>query len=262
MAYNNGGGKDGPQQRRVSYNMGTFFSSEKNGNEYQMVKVGFYNESLTFNFYKGTAGASNQQVDAFIKFEYEAAVALKGLLEQFIRARVSAFRSGEAYKDHWFNYDLVFTDKETHQPRKIGSFTIKTQISEQNGKNVAVVMFNNGTEEFRIVLGTPFLPTQLTQIEACPPDIDFFDMRLYALAGLIDSMIRHWPLLIQNDKNAQLMMAKFQGIYDKLGISSSTPNDGGGRYSSGSYRQKNNGGGNNGGGSADDGGSYNSDNPF
>jgi hypothetical protein len=75
-------------------------------------------------------------------------------------------------------------------------------------------------------------------------------------------MIRHWPLLIQNDKNAQLMMAKFQGIYDKLGISSSTPNDGGGRYSSGSYRQKNNGGGNNGGGSADDGGSYNSDNPF
>jgi len=257
MAYNNGQG-GAPQTRRISYNMGTFFSSRKNGNEYQMVKVGFYNEALTFNFYKGTSGAANQQTDSFIKFEYEAAVALKGLLEQLIRSRVAAHRAGEPYREHWFNYDLVFTDKETHQPRKAGSFLVKATQAEDSSRNVVSVSFNNGTEEWIVVLGTTFLPSQLTQVDAIPMDLDIYDARLYAFAQLIDSMVRHWPLLVQNDKNAQLMMGKFQAICDKLGIDSSNQQHGGGRYSQDSYRSKP-------GVSAPSGesdGSYNSDNPF
>lgn len=216
------------KQKRISYTLGTIFSAAKNGEEYQMVKVGFYDEKLTFNFYKGVTGSgASKMIEAFTRLDYETTVALTSILNQIIRSRVAAYRAGQQYKnDIVVDYNICFTDSETKQLRSVGHIIIRTEDVTGDGKYAVTLSFNNGTDEFKIVLSSPYIPQQLSFAEGQTADIDLNDARLYALAYLLSNTSRLWPVLVQNDIIARLMMSRFSAICTKLGIYSDSNNNG------------------------------------
>ena len=80
MAGNFNNGNNNNRPRRMSYTFATAFSGEKTGTEYQMVKIGFYDEKLTLDFNKGVAGSNSKMTSSFVKIDYELACILTGLL--------------------------------------------------------------------------------------------------------------------------------------------------------------------------------------
>lgn len=245
MAYNNDNRKGDNAKKRISYTLATFFSSHRPDNgEYQMVKIGMYDEKLTFNFYKGVAGSSNKMIEAFVKMDYEPIVALTSVFNNVIRSRVATFRSGEQYSDNiYFDYNISFTEAETKQIRSIGHLVIKTELIDGSVK--VCFCYMNGTDEFKIVLGSPYIPEQMSLGESkfasdINQDIDLTDSRLYALAYLLSNISRQWATLVQQDIVARLMMNKFSQICGKLGINYGTKSQDsigdGGNYKDSNYR--------------------------
>jgi hypothetical protein len=221
MAYN----KD--QQKKMSYSFGTFFSSERKGNEFQLVKFGLYDGKFTFNFLKGTSGGGSAEGgDAYTALEYETFCLLKQFVDNLVRSRVDRFRKGLPYEEVYVTYNITFQDKDTHETRSAGNLTFKTNTEAESGKNIVHLYFSNGTNSFDIALGNLYLQKSFTHTEEQFTDIDMQDARLYALSYLFNNILLNWPSLIQNDRIAQVMINKivslqenyFAAIFNKMGI--------------------------------------------
>jgi hypothetical protein len=221
MAYNQ-------QQKKMSYPIATFFSSEKRGNEYQFVRIGFYDGKLTLNFMRGTSGGgSGEGGDAYVSLEYETACMIKAMIDNIIRHRVQLFRNGQVYDDVYLTYTVSFVDKDTRETRTAGILTLKTlESAPEKPSNIMCLSYSNGTRSFEIALGTPYLAKALTHSDELFSDIDKNDGRLYAFAYLLHNIIRCWPVLQQNDKIASVQMQRMQAIAEKLGISQEANNQG------------------------------------
>lgn len=238
MAFNRSGSK----VKRMSYTFATIFSGEKVGNEYQMVKVGMYDEKLTFNFYKGTTGSANKMVEAFVRLDYESTVALSGLFEQIVRSRVQAFREQSQYLDNVaVDYNISFTDAESKQLRTIGHFIVKTK--DVNGRYVICIQYSDGKENFEICLCSTYIQSQISFGDVFAPDIDLYDGRLYAFCQLLSNIVHCWPMMVQMDTIARIQMNRLTAMGGKLGLDYSgngrnnkVNNDGDGNYNDKSYR--------------------------
>jgi hypothetical protein len=227
MAYNNN-----QQTKKISYPLATFFSSEKKGNEYQFVKLGFYDGKLTFNFMKGTSGGGGEGGDAYVSLEYEAACLLKQMVDKIIQHRVGLFRNGQVYDDIYLTYTISFTDKDSHEQRIAGTLTLRTsEATPEKPSNIMQFVYSNGTNTFTIALGNAYLTKAFTHTDELFGDLDKGDGRLYAFAYLLHNIIRSWPILQQNDKIATVVMNRLQAVSEKLGISQETSGQGqGGKY--------------------------------
>jgi hypothetical protein len=237
MAYNN------EQQKRMSYNFATLFSTEKRENEFQLVKIGFYDGKLTFNFAKGTSGRGTEGADAYVSLNYDVACTLKQLLDSIVRKRVERYRHGERYDEVYFTYTITFQDRDTHEMRTAGSLTIKSEANPETGLNTVHIHYNNGTNDFDIALGAGYINKSFSRTEEYFNDIDLNDARLYATSYLFNNIIIMWPSLFQTDKVASLFMSRLNAISEKLGISYDNQNDKGNyqeKYRSGEGRQENN----------------------
>ena len=100
MAGNFNNGNNNNRSRRMSYTFATAFSGEKSGTEYQMVKIGFYDEKLTLDFNKGVAGSNSKMTSSFVKIDYELACILTGLLEEIIKDRALLKREKFLHLSH------------------------------------------------------------------------------------------------------------------------------------------------------------------
>jgi hypothetical protein len=201
MAYN----KD--QQKKMSYNFGTFFSSERKGNEFQLVKFGLYDGKFTLNFLKGTSGGgASEGGDAYTALEYETFCLLKQFIDNLVRSRVDRFRKGLPYEEVYVTYNITFQDKDSHETRTAGTLTFKTNTEAGSGKNIVHIYFTNGTNNFDIALGSPYLQKAFSHSDEQFTDIDMQDARLYALSYLIHNILNNWPSLIQNDRIASVIM--------------------------------------------------------
>jgi hypothetical protein len=227
MAYNND-----DRQKKMSYNFATLFSTERKGNEYQLIKIGFYDGKLTFNFSKGTPGGGSENADAYVSLGYDAACMLKKMLDAIVRKRVDRYRNGQPYDDVYFTYTISFQDKDTHEIRTAGSLTLKTEINSESKINTVHIYYSNGTNSFDIALGAGFLDKAFTNTEEYFSDIDIMDGRLYAVSYLFNNIIFMWPSLFQTDKVASLVMSRLNAISEKLGISYDNQGD------KGNYQEK------------------------
>jgi hypothetical protein len=243
MAYNNNGKY--PKQKRASYTLGSFFSSDRSTNEYQIVKIGFYDDKLTFNFYKGMIGSNNKMITAFAGIAYETVVGLSSVFSQILRHRVETFRNGKAYADDInLSYDCGFIDSETKAFRCTGHLTVKTvEFNAGDSNRYAVAIgYDNGTDQFNIVLSSNIAEQiKINQnVDGTPiTDLDLQDAKLYALTYLISNISRQWPVLVQQDECVRIMMRRFDMICEKLGIDVSGGNGGGGnsnRYVDSGYQ--------------------------
>jgi hypothetical protein len=212
MAYNH-------DQKKMSYSFATLFSSDRKGNEYQLIKIGFNDGKLTFNYAKGTSGGGSEGADAYISLNFDTACALKNLFDMLIRQRIGKFRNGQAYDDVYFTYNITFQDKETRETRTAGSLTIKTESNPETNLNTVHIYFLNGVHTFDIALGAGFLPKSFTFTDDYFKDVDLHDSRLYSVAHLLDNIMKMWPALLQNDRIASLTITRLNAISEKLGIS-------------------------------------------
>jgi hypothetical protein len=214
MAYNNNNNKD-HQTKKMSYHFSTFFSSERKGNEFQLVKIGLYDGKLTFNFLKGTSGGgASEGGDAYASLEYETACLLKAYLDGLIRSRVERYRSGRPYEEVYVTYNITFQDKESHETRSAGSITFKTVLNQDKGNNTVHLIYTNGSQTFDLALGSPYLSNAFTHTDEIFTDVDKSDARLYALAYLFNNIIQNWPALQQSDKIAALMMNRIVAMQE------------------------------------------------
>jgi hypothetical protein len=207
------------QQKRMSYSFATLFSTEKKGNEYQLLRIGFYDGKLTFNFSKGTSGGGGEAADAYTSLNYDVACMFKRLLDSLVKRRIERFRAGDPYEDVYFNYAITFQDRETHETRTAGTLTVKTEINPETRLNTIHIYFDNGVNKFDIALGAGFLNKSFTQTEEYFTDIDVTDAKLYSTSYLFNHIISSWPALMQNDRIASLFMTRLNAISEKLGIS-------------------------------------------
>jgi hypothetical protein len=218
------------QQKKLSYTMATFFSSEKRGAEYQFIKLGFYDGKLTMNFMRGTSGGGGEGADAYVALEYETACMLKSFIDGLIRHRIERYRNGQAYNDIYVSYTISFTDKDTRENRTVGTLTFKTsEASSDHPSNIVHIVYENGKQTFDIGLGHAYFNKSFSHTDEMFTDIDKGDGRLYAFAYLLHNILRNWPVLVQNDRIASLMVQKMQAIGEKLGIAQDTSS--GGKYS-------------------------------
>jgi hypothetical protein len=233
------------QQKKMSFSFATFFSSERKGNEFQLVKLGFYDGKLTFNFLKGTSGGGSAEGgEAYTSLEYETACLLKNFVDNLVRSRVGRLRSGLPYEDIYVTYNISFQDKESHETRSAGNITFKTSSTPESGNNTVHLLYSNGTNNYDIALGNNFLQKSFTHTEEQFTDIDSGDARFYALAYLLNNIIRNWPSLVQNDRIASVTMNRINSFQDnylnaimnKLGIPL-PENNSGGKYQD-KYRSK------------------------
>jgi hypothetical protein len=215
--------------KKMSYPITTLFSSEKNGNEFQLIKIGFYDGKLTFNFYKGVSGNSGEESNnAYVSLDYETACMIKNIIDNIVKHRVSLFRTAEPYDEIGWHYNIIIPNKDTMELRTVGTLTLRTVTNEETGNNTVHIMYQNGIHEFNIALGAGFIAKSLdlTGNEALFNDIDIRDARFYAFAYLINNIIRNWPVLMQTDRMASIIMNRFQHICTKLGISFDNQNEG------------------------------------
>jgi hypothetical protein len=211
------------QQKKMSYSMGTFFSSEKKGAEYQMIRLGFHNEKVTMNFLKGTSGGGGEGADAFVALDYDTACLLKSFVDGIIRHRVDRYRNGQVYDDLYVTYTISFTDKDTREARTVGTLTFKTsEATSERPSNTVHLIYENGSQTFDIALGNAYFNKAFTHTEELFADVDKGDGRLYAFAYLLHNILRSWPVLMQNDRIASVMMQRIQAIGEKLGIAQDT----------------------------------------
>jgi hypothetical protein len=227
MAYN----KD-QQTKKMSYSFGTFYSSDKKGNEFQLVKLGFYDGRLTFNFLKGTSGGGGSEGgDAYMSIDRETACLLKQYLDVIIRNRIERFRNGLSYDDIYVTYNITFVDKDSHELRSAGNITFKTFPSQDSSNNTVHLLYTNGTNEYDITLGNPFIAKAFSHSDEYFAGVDKNDDRLYALAWLINDIVQCWPIIIQNDKIGSIVINRmntyFNAIFNKMGIPLPENTDGG-----------------------------------
>lgn len=227
------------KQKKMAYNFITLFSSERKGNEFQRVKIGYHDEKITFNFYKGvTGGNSNNSMDTFVKVDYMVIATISSLVDQIVRRRVEEFRKGEEYSDNLFvEYSINFTEKDTNQIRNIGKIIFKNMITTDN-KNIVALVYTNGTDEWTIGLGTQYLPKQLSATPDLLKDIDLNDANLYALAYMLNNVVKNYSIFAQQDKFIGTLLYKINAMCEKLGVSQG--NGDGGKYNSNNYRSNNN----------------------
>lgn len=232
-----------PKQKRISYTLATIFSGEKNGAEYQLLKVGFYDQKVTLNFCKGVSGGSNKMLESTVFIDYETLCVIKGLLDSVIRDRVGSYRMGEPYKEYSFNYAVRYMDSDSGQMRTLGNLTVEAVTVSETGDNRVNFKYNDGKDEYKISLTSPWLKDAFSFNEdsLLMKDIDISDSRLYALTYLFANVVKNWPCLVQQDIIARYQMNRLTGIADKLGIGYG--NNSGGNYNDKNYRS--NGGGNN-----------------
>lgn len=235
MARNYGKNK----QKRISYTLATIFSGEKNGAEYQLLKIGFYDQKVTLNFCKGTSGGTNKMLESTVFVDFETLCAIKGLMDSVIRDRVGAFRLGEPYKEYSFNYAVRYMDSDSGQMRTIGNLTMEATTYE-SGENRVSLKYNDGKDEYKITLTSPWLKDAFSFNEdsLLMKDIDINDSRLYALTYMFATIVKNWPCLVQQDIIARYQMNRLTGIADKLGIGyggGSNSSDGG-NYNDRNYR--------------------------
>jgi hypothetical protein len=207
------------QQKRMSFNFATLFSTEKRGNEYQLLRIGFYDGKVTFNFSKGTSGGGGETADSYIALNYDVACMFKRLLDEIVKRRIERFRSGGQYDDVYFTYTITFQDKETHETRTAGSLTIKSEVNPETQINTIHIFYSNGVNNFDIALGAGFLNKSFSQTEEYFSDVDMNDAKLYSTSYLFNNIIINWPSLFQNDKIASIFMSRLNAISEKLGIS-------------------------------------------
>lgn len=230
--------------KRISYTLGTLFSSEKNGAEYQFVKIGFYDSKMTLNFCKGKSGGASKMIESFVHFDYETSCALSNVLDSIIRDRVGAYRAGDPYKLFNCGYSIRYMDSDSNQLRTLGNLIIYSEQLADSGKNAVVIKYNDGKEEFKIMLSSPWIEDSFSFGEEdtfIKAEIDIFDQRLYAFAYLMSNIIKNWPVLVQQDILARYNLNRLTAIAEKLGIGYGNGN--GGNYNDSNYR--NNRGGNN-----------------
>jgi hypothetical protein len=207
------------QTKRMSYPITSFFSSERKGNEYQIVKLGVYDEKVTLNFYKGTSGGGSEGSNAYVSLDYETACHIKQMLDIIILHRVELFRNKAPYDDIYFTYNIMFNDKDGGGLRTAGSLTFKSAINPDEGRNIVHLQYSNGTSQFDIGLGNQYLSKSISQTDGLFDGIDKSDARLYALAHVFHNIIKCWPILMQNDKIASTLMYRINAISEKLGVS-------------------------------------------
>ena len=221
-------------KKSVSYVLATLFSTERNGNEYQFVKVGFYDEKLTLNFYKGVSGVQGKGAETFMHLDYEALLAVSAACDRLIQMRVDQFRKQTPYTNGInIDYNVTFTDNDTKSLRSVGHLVIKTQANS-TGDSVVFLCYNNGTTEWSVALGSTYLPQQLSLTEQFA-DIDIKDSRFYAFAYLLRNLINNWPVIMMQNKMVSLMMSNFSSIKGKLGISYDASSSGGSSKNGGGY---------------------------
>jgi hypothetical protein len=211
MAYNN---KD-QQRKKMSVSFATFFSSERKGEEFQLMKIGFYDGKVTFNFLKGTSGNGVADGgDAYASLEYETACLFKSFLDKLIKLRVERYRNGLSYEDLYVTYNITFKDKDSRETRSAGNITVKTVLNSDKGNNTVHLIYTNGNQHFDIALGSPFLSNAFSHTDETFNDIDKNDARLYSLAFLFNNVIQNWPALYQNDKIVSTTMNKITAMYE------------------------------------------------
>lgn len=249
MAGNFNNGNNNNRQRRMSYTFATAFSGEKSGTEYQMVKIGFYDEKLTLDFNKGVAGSNSKMTSSFVKIDYELAVILTGLLEEIIKDRVPRYRNGEPYANNVnFNYKFSYMDRESNTLKTLGNLSVVSEQTEA-GRVVIVLKYSDGKDEYRIVLGSPnWVKDSFSFGEESflAANIDVLDARLYAVTHLLKNVVCHWVVLVQNDQANRIMMNRLSAIAEKLGIPAGNGNRNDGRYNDQNYRSNRGGSGNSG----------------
>lgn len=249
MAGNFNNGNNNNRQRRMSYTFATAFSGEKSGTEYQMVKIGFYDEKLTLDFNKGVAGSNSKMTSSFVKIDYELAVILTGLLEEIIKDRVPRYRNGEPYANNVnFNYKFSYMDRESNTLKTLGNLSVVSEQTEA-GRVVIVLKYSDGKDEYRIVLGSPnWIKDSFSFGEESflAANIDVLDARLYAVTHLLKNIVCHWVVLVQNDQANRIMMNRLSAIAEKLGIPAGNGNRNDGRYNDQNYRSNRGGSGNGG----------------
>jgi hypothetical protein len=232
------------QQKKMSYSFATFFSSEKKDNEFQFIKLGFYDGKLTFNFLKGTSGGGSEGGDSYTSMEYETACLLKNYVDSLIRSRVDKYRSGQPYDDTYVTYNFTFVDKTTREVRNAGSLSIRTVARPENGSgiNTIHIQYNSGTNNYDIALGNPYMHQSYVATEEQFTDVDKGDSRLYAFAYLLNNIINNWPTLAQSDRIASVVISRiqalqeqyFSALFNKMGI----PLPSGNNNSDGKYSEK------------------------
>ena len=234
-----------PKQKRMSYTLATIFSGEKNGAEYQLVKVGFYDSKVTLNFCKGISGGANKMLEASVFIDYETLCSFSGLCETVIRDRVASFRAGEPYKEFAFNYAVRYMDSESGQMRTLGNLILES-IMDQNGRANIHLKYNDGKEEYTISMISPWLKDAFSFNEDSflINDIDISDARFYQLSYLLSNIVRSWPCLVQQDIIARYQMNRLTNICEKLGINYGGGNNNGGNYNDKAYRSNNDSGNN------------------
>jgi hypothetical protein len=216
MSYNNN--RDQQNSKKMSFSFATFFSSERKGNEFQLVKLGFYDNRLTFNFLKGTSGnGASDGGEAYTAIEYETACLFKMFIDELIKTRVISYRLRTHYDDVYTTYNITFQDKDSHETRSAGNITFKTIQNHDSGNNTVHLLYTNGTNDFDIALGSPYLSKAFTHTEETAfIDIDKNDARLYALGYLFHNIIRSWPVLFQNDKIVNILMSRIMSMQEKF----------------------------------------------
>ena len=221
MAFNKNGDNKGFQRTpQPSAPIDTYFSTDSQDGNYQFVKISTYGDRISFNFYKGKKGDPNK-ITQYVSFDYGTICSILAyIIEPLIRQRAIKFQNGEEYPAGvWLNYPISFTDSETKQIRTVGNFIIKSEVDSSN-RNTVCVCYQNGTDEWKVALGSPNFISNLTLENPQTDGLDPADARFQQFGYMLKSIVNNWVMIQMTNHQIGLMMNNFNSIKAKLGIES------------------------------------------
>ena len=218
MAFNKNGDKGFQRTPQPSAPIDTYFSTDSQDGNYQLVKISTYGDRISLNFYKGKKGDPNK-LTQYVSFDYGTICAiLTYVIEPLIRQRALKFQNGEEYPvGTWLNYPLTFIDNETKQPRTVGSFVIKSELDPSN-RNTVYICYQNGTDEWKVALGSPNFMNNLSLENPQTDGLDPADARFQQFGYILRSIVNNWVMIQMTNHQIGLMMNNFNAIKAKLGI--------------------------------------------